>query len=406
VQVADIIGAASSLHLHTAEVHNGLYTGCLPALMMYSFSCALAVILHLLVAIECVVVPTCPPQFYSQTVGKVQRCCKLCPAGTYLAQHCTERNESVCNPCPKESFTEQANNYRKCIGCTKCTGNLYLKKECTKTADSDCRCISGYFYKSFSNTCEKCENCSVGEGVVVDCSHNSRRICQSCQKGVTFSDKINGKCDPCTQCKVKEVKISNCTVDQNTKCKPATQSKPQSENTKYIIGTVTVVVVMVMILLIVGVLVFRKRAVINCCAVDHPTVVTTIDRVTVPSKPSNSTGTPEETVALRVSMNPPDKFRGKTIDEVSYGDKEELAKLLDPSTLRHKNWRTLAGLLSYNQIDIENFEGSDSPTLRVFLEYSTQKDCTVQRLYNAFLAMKRQDCIRILKSYCSDSSEV
>ena len=46
----------------------------------------------------------------------------------------------------------------------------------------------------------------------------------------------------------------------------ATQSKPQSENTKYIIGTVTVVVVMVMILLIVGVLVFRKRAVINCCA--------------------------------------------------------------------------------------------------------------------------------------------
>ena len=39
-------------------------------------------------------------------------------------------------------------------------------------------------------------------------------------QGVTFSDKINGKCDPCTQCKVKEVKISNCTVDQNTKCKP------------------------------------------------------------------------------------------------------------------------------------------------------------------------------------------
>ena len=36
VQVADIIGAASFLHLHTAEVHNGAYTGYLVSLLAFS----------------------------------------------------------------------------------------------------------------------------------------------------------------------------------------------------------------------------------------------------------------------------------------------------------------------------------------------------------------------------------
>ena len=84
-----------------------------------------------------------------------------------------------------------------------------------------------------------------------------------------------------------------------------------------------------------------------------------------------------------------------------YPQWEELAKKLDPDAFRHKNWRSLAGLLSYNQIDIENFGRDESPTLRVLMEYGTQKNCSVHRLYQALVKIKREDCVRILKDAVS-----
>ena len=80
-------------------------------------------------------------------------------------------------------------------------------------------------------------------------------------------------------------------------------------------------------------------------------------------------------------------------------DWEELAKKLDPEAFRHKNWRSLAGRLSYNQIDILNFGRDDSPTLRVLMEYQTQKDCTIFKVYKELVKMKREDCARVLKPY-------
>lgn len=87
---------------------------------------------------------------------------------------------------------------------------------------------------------------------------------------------------------------------------------------------------------------------------------------------------------------------------------EELAKRLDPAAFRYKNWRTLAGLLSFNQIDIQNFAAAaESPTLQLLMEYSTQADCTIQKLYDALVKMKRQDCARIVKPHlCPQSASV
>ena len=78
---------------------------------------------------------------------------------------------------------------------------------------------------------------------------------------------------------------------------------------------------------------------------------------------------------------------------------ESLVKLLNPKRLRHKNWKTLAGLLSYSHIDIAEFERDQSPAERLFLEYLTLSDSSVERLYHLFIKMKRQDCARILKPY-------
>ena len=71
-------------------------------------------------------------------------------------------------------------NHYYCFRCTKCPSRTYLKTPCSKTADSICNCITGFFFKSISNTCEKCKTCPVGEGVVDECSHSSRRTCRSC----------------------------------------------------------------------------------------------------------------------------------------------------------------------------------------------------------------------------------
>lgn len=88
-----------------------------------------------------------------------------------------------------------------------------------------------------------------------------------------------------------------------------------------------------------------------------------------------------------------------SISDLVYPVWEELAKKLDPDAFRHKNWKSLAGLLSYTQIDIQSFARDESPTIRVLMEYGTQKECSVIRLYRALIKIKREDCARLLEPY-------
>ena len=84
------------------------------------------------------------------------------------------------------SLTVSIFMFSTCFSCTECDGKTYLKKACTKTEDTVCECISGYFYKSISSTCERCKDCSIGQGVLVACTHSTRRICRPCVEVQVF----------------------------------------------------------------------------------------------------------------------------------------------------------------------------------------------------------------------------
>ena len=94
------------------------------------------------------------------------------------------------------------------------------------------------------------------------------------------------------------------------------------------------------------------------------------------------------------------------INDLPYPVKEQLARLLDPKKLVGKNWRSVAGHLEYNQVDLENFasDREQSPMLRVLFEYSTQRDATVARLHKILLKIKRPDAADLLESYLRSQS--
>ena len=92
------------------------------------------------------------------------------------------------------------------------------------------------------------------------------------------------------------------------------------------------------------------------------------------------------------------------IRKLPYDVLEELAKLLDPKIYFGKNWKSLAGLLKYTQIEIENLSRpGDSPTLQLLCDCSSQMSCSVQQLYQLFKRMRREDCAALLEPYLNSS---
>ncbi|XP_057702489.1 tumor necrosis factor receptor superfamily member 5-like isoform X2 [Corythoichthys intestinalis] len=105
----------------------------------------------------------CPPQKTLMN-GK---CCELCPPGEYLKEFCTETTETVCQPCPDNSFSGQHNAFDRCEECQACQGAYQEReKKCSPTTNAKCSCRPGFL--CFDDACSQCmENpCAAGEKVV------------------------------------------------------------------------------------------------------------------------------------------------------------------------------------------------------------------------------------------------
>ncbi|XP_038629055.1 tumor necrosis factor receptor superfamily member 5-like isoform X2 [Scyliorhinus canicula] len=76
-------------------------------------------------------------------------CCNMCPAGTQLSKYCGATNQTTCERCLDDTFTEQVHSLKTCYHCLDC-------KRGTNTADNICgKCPPGTY--SDSTTVNKCK---------------------------------------------------------------------------------------------------------------------------------------------------------------------------------------------------------------------------------------------------------
>lgn len=96
---------------------------------------------------------SCSPREY----WIADRCCKACPAGQHVGEHC-QRSHSwgQCVPCPPGTFMNCLNGMEACFKCSACSKNEEVLEECTPTDDLVCQCRPGYFYVGSSESCSPC----------------------------------------------------------------------------------------------------------------------------------------------------------------------------------------------------------------------------------------------------------
>ncbi|XP_030341154.1 tumor necrosis factor receptor superfamily member 10B-like isoform X2 [Strigops habroptila] len=101
-------------------------------------------------------------------------CCVSCPAGTYVAQHCSApHSRGICMPCTDGvGYTAHENGLEECLSCRQCKDDQTILRPCTPTHDTECRCKQGYFCPA--EDCEICHKCSTmcpeGKEIVQACN--------------------------------------------------------------------------------------------------------------------------------------------------------------------------------------------------------------------------------------------
>lgn len=91
--------------------------------------------------------------------------CDKCPPGTFLKQHCTARQKTVCAPCPNHYYTDKWHTSDECLYCTTvCKELQYVKQECSRTHNRVCECEEGRYLEV--EFCLKHRSCPPGFGVL------------------------------------------------------------------------------------------------------------------------------------------------------------------------------------------------------------------------------------------------
>ncbi|XP_069773644.1 tumor necrosis factor receptor superfamily member 10A-like isoform X2 [Narcine bancroftii] len=109
-----------------------------------------------------------------------QRCCRKCPAGTHVAEHCLRNNgRAKCKVCVKgEEYTSWDNGLEECLTCTTCREDQQQVSPCTVINNTKCQCRPGTFCTpgEICEVCHKCKSCPEGQ-VVKNCTPASNTVC-------------------------------------------------------------------------------------------------------------------------------------------------------------------------------------------------------------------------------------
>ncbi|XP_028589204.2 tumor necrosis factor receptor superfamily member 6-like [Podarcis muralis] len=183
-------------------------------------------------------IPLCDHGKYLDSGG---HCCKLCPAGTYVAESCiTPHTSGICAPCQEGiDYTAHANGLQKCLPCDDCksSAGFEMVKSCTVKSNTECRCKAGYYCPP---SCEQCAPCT-------------------------------------TKCPEGQIPVENCNATTDMKCGSLTETKNATSN---YIAIVFVVVVVVAIIAFGAIALFRWKSTRNgfCQSDEEPSTQPWLER--------------------------------------------------------------------------------------------------------------------------------
>ncbi|XP_062984905.1 tumor necrosis factor receptor superfamily member 1A-like [Elgaria multicarinata webbii] len=129
-------------------------------------------------------------------------CCYRCHRGTYVAQHCLEKDKTTtCLECPPGTYMSRENYANKCLGCQDCRSNFgqIVISSCTSEEDTVCGCAANQFRTSdtsefFCKNCSACHNGTIRQ----TCTTFSDTVCE-CHYGF-FLQTGENNCSPCSSC--------------------------------------------------------------------------------------------------------------------------------------------------------------------------------------------------------------
>ncbi|XP_052801110.1 tumor necrosis factor receptor superfamily member 11B-like [Mya arenaria] len=153
--------------------------------------------------------------------------CKLCPAGTYWINHCSQDGgQTGCQECPDGKYKTDNNRALYCERCTECKGNdqpsgEILKEACSRFNDTKCECKPGcYREEGQVGDCRGVSPCMPGYGVKKLANSHKDTTCERCVNGKTFSN-ISSEVMPCLNCSLCPegwVQRTPCNETQDTVC--------------------------------------------------------------------------------------------------------------------------------------------------------------------------------------------
>ncbi|XP_077309622.1 uncharacterized protein LOC143929602 isoform X2 [Lithobates pipiens] len=109
-------------------------------------------------------------------------CCRKCPAGTYVTDHCTENHQrGSCQPCSAgEDYLASPSGFEACLTCTNCRPDQVQVYACTPKSDTVCQCKPGTYCipGDVCEICYKCSRCGTGKRVKEKCTAAKNTVCE------------------------------------------------------------------------------------------------------------------------------------------------------------------------------------------------------------------------------------
>ncbi|XP_072040585.1 uncharacterized protein [Amphiura filiformis] len=95
--------------------------------------------------------------------------CSSCPQGHGVLRLCTLQNDTICQPCPRGSYSVSNTRRDSCLECQECRPHQLTKTECIPTKNRECRkaCTPGYYFDNLAKRCSRCSYCYSTRGIPV-----------------------------------------------------------------------------------------------------------------------------------------------------------------------------------------------------------------------------------------------
>ncbi|CAI9554379.1 unnamed protein product [Staurois parvus] len=120
--------------------------------------------------------------------------CLLCPAGTYVAEHCTiPYTSGRCENCPEDTFSQYASGLPECLTCDICRDDQKETSSCIATKNTVCHCKKGTFCPP-GQPCEICmpctSRCPEDQVVKAPCNSTTDMHCSPPSSSTSTSDIV------------------------------------------------------------------------------------------------------------------------------------------------------------------------------------------------------------------------